>query len=179
MILVGLHGRANSGKDTVAALLPATRSIGFADPLYGALSAILDVDVETLKDRDFKEAEIPWVGKSPRQMLQSMGTAWGREMIREDIWLLIARRRIEAGGSFVVVRDVRFDNEAEMILGMGGEVWEIDRPGAETCVPHASEGGISRDLVSRVIRNTGTLRDLADAVRIACENMVRGSKIKG
>lgn len=178
MILIGLCGKANSGKDTVAALLPATSSIAFADPLYAALSIILDVDIGTLKDRDFKEAAIPWLGKSPREMLQSMGTEWGRKMVKDDLWLEIARRRIQAGGPFVVVRDVRFDNEAEMIREMGGEVWLVERPGAETCVPHESEKGVSKKLVSRVIRNEGTLRDLADAVRTASEKMVRGGKIR-
>lgn len=179
MILIGMCGKANSGKDTVAHLLPWTASIAFADPLYDAISAILDVPVALLKDREFKEATIPWIGKSPREMLQTLGTDWGRGMVCSDLWLKIAQRRIESGGNFVVVRDVRFDNEAEMILGMGGEVWRVDRPGAETCVPHASEKGISDEFVTRVIRNAGALPELAAEVRIACGDMVRAGKIKG
>jgi hypothetical protein len=179
VILIGLCGKANSGKDTVASLLPATASISFADPLYAALAEILGVPVDLLRDRDFKEATIPWIGKSPRQMLQTMGTDWGRNMVCSDLWTKIAERRIESGGGFVVVRDVRFDNEARLIRRKGGEVWMVSRPDATTCVPHVSEEGISPDLVSRLIPNKGSLRDLADAVRTASERMVLEGKIKG
>jgi hypothetical protein len=179
VILIGLCGKANSGKDTVAALLPATASIGFADPLYAALAEILGVPVDLLQDRDFKEATIPWIGKSPRQMMQTMGTDWGRGMVSDDLWTNIADRRIDSGGDFVVVRDVRFNNEAKLIRRKGGEIWQVDRPDAPTCVSHESEAGISPDLVSRLILNKGSLRDLADAVRTASERMVLDGKIKG
>lgn len=178
MILIGLCGKANSGKNTVAALLPATGVIAFADPLYAGLANILGVTVETLQDRDFKEAVVPWIGKSPRQMLQTLGTEWGRGMVCDDLWVRIARRRIESAGDFVVVTDVRFDNEAEMLREMGGEVWLVERPGADTCVPHESEKGISDKFITRRIVNAGTLPDLAMEVRTACEKMVRSGKIK-
>jgi hypothetical protein len=183
VILLGLCGAANSGKNTVAQLLPATRVIAFADPLYFGLASILGVTVETLQDRDFKEAVIPWIGKSPRQMLQTLGTEWGRGMVCDDLWVKIARRRIEEACRFVefpfvVVTDVRFDNEAEVVREMGGEVWMVERPGASTCVPHESEKGISGHLVSRRIVNAGTLPALAVEVRTACERMVLSGKIK-
>lgn len=183
MILIGLCGKANSGKNTVAKLLPATHELAFADPLYRGLASILDVTVETLQGRDFKEAVVPWIGKSPRQMLQTLGTEWGRGMVCDDLWLKIAQRRIQATKQFtefpfVVVTDVRFDNEAEMIREMGGEVWMVDRPGAETCVPHDSEKGISPQFVTRTILNTGELTDLAAEVKTACEKMVLSCKIK-
>lgn len=178
MILIGLCGRANSGKDTVAALLPATSSIAFADPIYEAVAAVLGVPVDTLRDRDFKEAVVPWVGKSPRVLMQTLGTDWGRKMVCDDLWIKIARIRIRNGGQFVVVRDVRFDNEASMILEEGGEVWLVERPGASTCVPHESEAGVSEALITRTVRNSGTIRDLAAEVANACADMVRRAKIK-
>lgn len=60
---------------------------------------------------------------------------------------------------FAVVTDVRFDNEAERILALGGEVWWIDAeqrlgPNEET---HTSEQKLDDQYITRVIDNNSTL----------------------
>ena len=66
-----------------------------------------------------------------------------------------------------VVTDVRFPNEAERILQLGGVILEID---ADTRIAkardkHASEQPLPRDLITATIDNNGTLDDLAKNVR--------------
>lgn len=173
--VIGICGAANAGKGTVASLFPNRIEISFADPLYAMLSAMTGHGVERLKDRRFKEEVVPWLGKSPRQLLQTLGTEWGRGMVRDDVWIVIGRRKIAgaiarletlSSPSYVVIPDVRFDNEAQVIRDeFGGVVWEVVRPGAETCVSHSSEAGISRHLIDRTIRNDGSLAALEAAVR--------------
>ena len=152
MILLGLHGRKRAGKSTVASYLCEQYGFGevsFAAPLYRGLATMIGVDIQDLQREDLKEQPLEWLGKSPRQMLQTLGTDWGRGMVNEDIWLRIALRAIQrkrgCGMAGVVVSDVRFDNEAEFILKQGGQIWLITRPQKPALANdrHASEQGIS------------------------------------
>lgn len=67
------------------------------------------------------------------------------------------------GVDLLTIGDVRFPNEAERIIALGGEVWEVIRPGAASD-GHASEQPLPRHLVTRQIVNDGTLTDLRDKV---------------
>ena len=170
-MLIGLCGPAGAGKNTVAELLTDSNGgpfaqIAFADPLYECVSTITGLPVARLKDRDVKETVIPWLGKSPRQMLQTLGTEWGRGTVHPEIWIRIAMERAAQHLNFngVVITDVRFDNEAQAIVDAGGEVWRVTRPGwrclAEEAAAHQSEAGVSDHLITRTIDNSGTLDEL-------------------
>jgi hypothetical protein len=149
--------------------------VSFADPLYDMISAMTGYPVSQLKDREFKEQVIPWLGKSPRQLLQTLGTDWGRDMVSRDVWLKIGARRIQSGYR-VVVRDVRFDDEAEMIReDFGGVIWEVTRPGAATCASHVSEAGISRRLIDRTLVNGGTLDEFREVVQAAAASLANAT----
>jgi hypothetical protein len=166
-MLIGLCGAAGAGKNTVAEMLVGFRQIAFADPLYECVAAITGLPAERLRDRDAKEAVIDWLGKSPRQLLQIMGTEFGREMVHPELWIKIAMARIAddlAAGRNVVITDVRFDNEAQAVVAAGGECWRVVRKGwrcldAGTAM-HPSEAGVSGHLIARTIDNSGTLNDL-------------------
>ena len=177
MIVIGLTGKANAGKSLVASMLPGFQSIGLADPLYAGLSAMLGVDVESLRDRATKEVAIPWLGRSPRELLQTLGTDWGRDLVAGDLWVTLCRRRIEemAAGR-VAICDLRFANEARMVRELGGQVWEILRPSGET-TPHShrSENGLPAELVDRVLINSGSIDDLAHAVDAAFAEAFRAA----
>jgi hypothetical protein len=148
--------------------------MAFADPLYECVSAITGLPVSRLKDRDVKEAVVPWLGKSPRQMLQTLGTEWGRGTVHPEIWIRIAMEHAGqhlAVGRCVVITDVRFDNEAQAIIDAGGEVWSVTRPGwrclADEAAAHQSEAGVSDRLITRTIDNSGPLDDLRDELAAA------------
>lgn len=177
-MLIGLAGAAGSGKGSVASFLVA-RGFGemaFADPIYAAISAMTGISVEKLKDRAFKERPIAGIGKSPRELLQLLGTEFGRNLIRESIWVDLAMQKAEryaSAGVSAVITDVRFDNEAEAILARGGEVWRVVRD-APSCLnastaAHESERGVSACYIARTIVNKGTLTDLRGAVDAAMQ----------
>lgn len=165
-MLIGLCGAAGSGKSTVAKILLARHycaPVALADPIYKAVAAITGLDEDRLKDRDFKERPIEWLGKSPRFLLQTLGTEWGRDLVSSDIWVTICRRRIEAiqkHGYGVSVADVRFVNEAVALREMGGVIWRIRRPSAEAVESHSSEAGLPDELVDEVLDNDGSVADL-------------------
>lgn len=173
-MIFGLTGRAGAGKDSVADYLEqyGVCRCKLATPLYEMVSAMTGLTVEQLMDRNLKERPIPGIGKSPRQLLQSIGTDWGRAKVGDDVWIksLDARtRQLRGMGYSIVITDVRFDNEAQWVRDNGGAVWEVVRPHHDTgcigeAVHHASEAGIDPLLVDRTIVNDGTLKDLGDAV---------------
>lgn len=174
-MIIGLTGAAGAGKNTVAEILVEEygfQAISFAGPIYDAVSAITGLPVEYLQDRSKKERPIGWLGSSPRELLQTLGTEWGREMIHENLWIIIALNKVskitEAGGS-VVVTDVRFDNEAIALTLAGGSIWQVNRPCENSCGRkercHESENGISPELVDVAISNDTTLDYLRERVQ--------------
>jgi len=130
--------------------------------------------VAWLKDRANKEEVIQWLGKSPRELLQLLGTEFGRNMIHPEIWIRSAVERIDSS-SPVVFTDVRFDNEAEAIQEAGGVIFEVIRPSIgclkSHTAAHVSEQGISREHILLTIENTGTLNDLAATVDAAVASL--------
>lgn len=106
-----------------------------------------------------KDTIVPGLGVSVRHMLQTLGTEWGRSCIHTNVWLQCWERRV-APFDYVVVDDVRFPNEAELITRLGGEMWSIARPGVLANTSHSSEGALDAYTFTRHIANQGTLDDL-------------------
>lgn len=166
--IIGLTGPAGAGKDLVASMIPGSHRIAFADPLYQGLAAMLGIPEGVLRDRSSKELPLADVGLSPRQLLQSLGTDWGRRMVSPDVWLRVAFWRWEqataAGHRIIVVPDVRFSNEARQIHDEGGEVWLVHRPGVAPVAAHASESGLPLKSIDRLVSNAGTVDQLRERV---------------
>lgn len=165
--VIGIHGRARSGKDTVAHFILSTRGghvYSFADPIRAMLRP-LGIDMSDPYWLARKEDDIPALGVSPRRLMQTLGTEWGRELINPDLWLILAKQRLLAYGAGMIIPDVRFENEAEWIRSQGGRIIHVTRPGNVSVAPHASEGGVQlKDEDFRII-NGGTLEDLQHTVR--------------
>ena len=166
--LIGLYSHApGSGKSTVANMTWDFKKISFASPMRefcaNLLSALGHDGVVLLRDRDRKEEKIAEIGVSPRQMMQTLGTEWGRSCIHPELWVMVAAGAVEQQqklGRNVVIDDVRFPNEAEMIRKLGGELWLVDRPGTAYEGGHASEGALVDLMPDAVINNSGSLEDL-------------------
>lgn len=180
MMIIALCGLAGSGKNAVASILRRQHSFGviaFADPIYDAVSAITGIHRRELEDRAIKEQVIPWLGKSPRELLQTLGTEWGRNTVRDDIWI---QRAMQAARHYskVAICDCRFANEAQAVLRAGGAVWQVRRQAAGLAghaAKHSSEAGIPDRLVTLRIDNDGTLGDLEAAVDAACATLQDGT----
>ena len=168
--LIGLYSHApGSGKSTVAGMLRSYKRLSFADPLRKFSAQILSSlgynGLACLKDK--KEDKIVEIGVSPRQMMQTLGTEWGRSCVHPDLWIMVAAGAVEKQlkrGRNVVIDDVRFPNEAEMIRRLGGELWLIDRPGVHYDGDHSSEGALADVLPDAVVHNSGTFSHLREVV---------------
>ena len=164
-LLIGLTGRARSGKTTAAEYLVGTYPLehyAFADPLRDGLMAIFNLD-PTDFEGDRKEQPLAWLERSPRQLMQSMGTEWARNTVHPDIWVKLAAQNLDymtnALGAVLgfVVSDVRFENEAHLIRRRGGTVIHIARNDAQAVNPHISEAGVGVRKDDLILRNNGTI----------------------
>lgn len=168
-MIIGVCGAAGAGKGSVASILEdrGFATLSFADPLYAAVSAITGLSVAELQDRSRKENTLGWISCSPRRLLQTLGTDWGRNMIHPEIWVMATMQRVMDGGDYCIP-DVRFVNEAAAVKARGGVVWRVDRPCRSTlesaAASHESERGIPDEYVDSVITNDGTLADLEAAI---------------
>jgi len=132
---------------------------------------------------------------SPRIMLQSLGTEWGREVCGDDVWInqvINSAERVLNGEVYerevgflnaerdrphtgVVVSDVRFNNELHAIKAAGGKIVKVTRATADKkakklgIVGHASEAEqkeFTADMFDAVLANEGTLPELYKAVDV-------------
>ena len=166
--IIGFTGLAGAGKDLAASMVPGGHRIAFADPLYQGLATMLGIPEGLLRARSTKEVSLVDFGRSPRELLQTLGTDWGRKLVAPDVWLRVAfwrwERAAAAGHGVIVVPDVRFANEARQIRSEGGEVWMIHRPGVEPVAAHESEAGLPLRLIDRLVVNNGTVDQLRQRV---------------
>lgn len=158
--LIGIAGHKQSGKTTLAEMLCQRLNLphdSFAAPIRRAVADILGISVDALEVR--KETPIKWLGgQTPRHLMQTLGTEWGRQMIDGELWVKALIQR--SGGSGAVVSDVRFPNEAEAIRNSGGKVIRLIRPGFQTQDHHLSEVPLPADLVDAEIVNDGPAFEL-------------------
>lgn len=170
MNLIGLIGKARSGKDTAAnylQMLHGYNRYAFAEPIKDMISAAFGYQIGESEGAD-KEQVIEWLGKSPRQLMQLLGTEWGRDLVHPNLWLLLADQTLQhhtrVGSHGLVISDVRFDNEAEWIIKQGGTLIEITRGAASAVNQHASESGIDESYPRFTVANDQTVDDLYEAL---------------
>jgi hypothetical protein len=166
--LIGITGPAGAGKTLVASMVPGALVMQFADPLYAMLAVITGLPENVLRHPAVKSRPIEWLGKTSRELLQTLGTEWGRETVARDIWVHIgmdrAQAAFDAGIPTIVFADVRFENEAQEIRRRGGAIWHVARPGVGRD-GHSSEAGIEIAPGDSVIENSSTpaaLRELVE-----------------
>jgi hypothetical protein len=176
--LIGLYSSApQSGNSSVASYLSTYgyRTVSFATPLKAMVRSFLVHagytydQVDDLLTPNQKERILPELGVSPRQLMQTLGTEWGRDCVRPDVWLRCWERNVKyylSSDLPVICDDVRYPNEADLIRKLGGELWLITRPGVRRTTSHASEGSLDDfPCFDRRLDNSGTLIDLYQSVR--------------
>jgi len=184
MKVVGISGKARSGKDTVADLLMAkyaeqsgiTHKYSFADPIKKACSELFGINIQMFYSGN-RELILPEHGLSIRQIMQRFGTECMRGHFGEDFWIKKAECEFErikeiseneqyAPVSLIVIPDVRYCNEADLIRKYG-TIIHVDRddvPDEVGDTGHTSEVGIARHMDDIMIDNNGTLEDLIEKV---------------
>ena len=191
-MIFGFTGRKRSGKNTAAEMLAeilgtdASALIAYADPLKaatvgldpwiplgdGGWSRLSDV-IATHGWEAAKDA-YPEV----RRTLQRFGTEAVRENIGQDTWIRLMDDRIDdltSDSLHVLVTDIRFPNEAELIKEWGGTLIRIERDTQQDGESdHVSEAGLDKIPYDYTIDNNGTLDDLRAAMAHLHFEVTRG-----
>lgn len=161
--LLAITGPAGSGKTTVGDMLVSKgwHRVKFAGPLKAMCRAMGMTD--EMIEGSLKETPIDWLGgKTPRYVMQMLGTEWGRDLIDPDLWVRLGRREIISHlerGRNVVVDDLRFENEHKAIVDLDGAVLRIEGRGG--IGKHRSEQTLPAHII---YENTGTTENLQDFV---------------
>lgn len=150
MRIIGLAGKAGSGKDTAGALLQGMletqgykcTKLSFAAKLKDACSMFFGWDRERLEhDFDYKEGHkldngamdpaCQMLGMTRREVMQKFGTEAVRNGLHKDAWVIILQLAIFNGEyndyDFGFLTDCRFENELKFVCHMGGTLMIIDR----------------------------------------------------
>lgn len=168
MKVIGLHGRKRSGKDTVAGIICSHFNyvqLAFADPIRQMLE-VLDIP-ERFKEE--KLTPIPGYGLSYTELMQTLGTGWGREVVSRTIWIRALGKAVialqEQGVPGVVISDVRYEDEAIYVRqNLSGVLYEVAGDRGVLYNSHSSEYPLNRIYIDGAIYNTGSLEDLEDTV---------------
>jgi len=182
MKILGFCGKAGSGKDTAAGYIKQVYGFGtyaMAYPLKAMLQVGLGLDPDAYQTPEQKNAVIPWLGRSYRDVAQTIGTEWGRDLVRSDLWLVIAQRNLEAldamGAPGMCITDVRFENEAEMLRDLGGTLIHVYRqaPSAlsATQQAHISERSVEVGPTDRVLFNYDGIDSLYAGVDLIYQSL--------
>ena len=162
IIIIGLSGYKQSGKDTVCNLLRSGLStaassyrFAFADALKDEVCSIFKCSREEIeKDKE------KW-----RVILQDYGQR-AKEARGENVWITEVAKKIQATSTddkkrqVFIIPDVRFPHEARWVQELGGYLVKIERY-TENLDSHPSETSV--DLIHNVdyyLPNKGKLGDL-------------------
>ena len=172
-MIVGLMGYAGSGKDEVAKILVdkfGFERCAFADKIRDILYEINPMagnePLQMRVDADGwdKAKQHPEV----RRLLQKLGVS-ARNHLDESVWVIPVLSELDKNSNYVIT-DVRFENEANMVKIMGGEIWRIERPGVGPVNDHISEKELETISADRTLLNTGSLEDLAVLVKLRLDS---------
>lgn len=177
MSLIGLVGEMRSGKTTSANILVERRGfveLTFAGPLKACIATLFDLDPGVFATQASKAALAKVIDHkyTHRQLLTTGGdalrTGFGKNLF-VDIVDANIRKLVRAGKS-VVISDVRYPVEAELVKKHGGKlvrlVRETEENKEEEEEKHSSETlqrGIDVDVT---IHNNGTLDELRRALNV-------------
>ena len=171
MEIIGLVGRKQSGKSTVAQMFEDVgfRRYAFADPIREMLKTMFLWSDYNFSTEKTKEEIDPIWGVSPRQGMQSLGTEYGqyllmqlypefKDKIGRGFW--VKRFEILIGAhpevDKWVIDDVRFPHEVESLNRLGAKLITVVREdGSDVVDDHESEAYYDDIATDYIVYNKG------------------------
>ena len=180
-MIIGLTGYKFSGKDETANFIISKtkdtlrfHKYSFAGPLKKTVGEMFGWNDDDLNDPNLKEKTDEFWGVSPREILQWMGTDIARialpnrfpelkKLHGENFWIkTFIRWYKNQSNKNVIISDVRFTNEAQLIKSEGGILIRVHRDSVvPSTINHPSENvELLQPLVDINVSNNGTIEDL-------------------
>lgn len=189
-MIIGISGKMQSGKDTVACIIqaidymtkygdkPILRSYyqdylkeakswkihHFADPVREVVALMTGMPAELLKRNRYKRTSAGhhWNFMTYRELLQKVGTDAIRDNVHENAWVNALMQKYDSRHKWIIA-DCRFENEAEAIKKEGGVVIRVERQNEQTN-SHISETALDGWQFDAYILNTHTIEYLIDRI---------------
>jgi len=169
-MLYGIVGKKESGKTTIAEYMAKGYGYilrAFADPLK---EMILKAGMCTWEELNTRKTN------RSRYLMQKIGTEIFREQVDPLYWIKKMDALLRVDIHFnrdVVVHDVRFPDEGDLIHTLGGKLIRVERSGnGKRKDNHASETAQDAIVVDYLIKNYGTIPELYCQI----DSIVRGVK---
>ena len=189
-MIIGISGKAGSGKDTAAKMLEVLYAnpdisyedftnkryknfadiqiVHFADSLKETAQVLFRIGEWETNTQEGKKTTINWIGKTVRELLQGIGQGL-RDAIDPNLWVKILFANTE-GWSNYIIADVRYPNEVYAIKKRNGVLIRIDRKGAGAG-NHSSETALDNYKEWDVhIENNGSIENLFETMKIFIKN---------
>ena len=162
--VIGITGKMMSGKDTLANFLhfafSDSRITWFAYPMKQMMIDYFGFTKKDLYDSESKKEFNSFWGMTNREALQKIGTDCFRNNFHKDTWLKTMEVNIiQDPKPLIIIPDVRFPNEAQLINSLGGVVIKLNRPNniTENYTQHVSETSIDHINADVTIQNDADL----------------------
>ena len=160
--LIGVTGNANVGKDTLADYIIKQNNTfikhAFAKPIKDIMINELGFTEQQCYNQTLKHIKNDFWDITPRDAMLLIGTQLFRKQWRFDFWVKLTEHKIlKQLNQNIIICDVRFDNEAEMIKKYGGKIILVTRRNNPIKVQHVSEAGIKKENIDYIIENNGTI----------------------
>lgn len=166
--IIGFSGLAGSGKDTAADIIENISNekiyrCSIAGPLKEMVRAAYDLTEDQVYTSKKDVLDEYW-RCTPRDLLIEIGT-----LMRDrdsDHWIKLLERLMKKAiesHDMIIITDVRYDNEAEFIRRMGGQIVGIKRKDWERKNDHASENGLTKYDIE--IENEGVMEKYVEEIK--------------
>jgi hypothetical protein len=177
MQIIGITGRKQNGKDTIGNYLIENygyERYAFADPLKEICKILFGFNDDQLWGNKKEEMDFFWK-TTPRKLFQFIGTELFREQldqvlpdITDDIWVKVLEKKLIDSDPLkkIVITDIRFQNECDLIKKLGGTLIRVTRNTLEVNDLHSSEKDIDYFNVDYEIINNTNKMDLYEKIDV-------------
>ena len=178
MFNIGIYSSAmRMGKSETAKYLVEDykyNMLTFAGPMKDMVTVVFkglgydEVAIEDMLYGNLKDIPVKELGVTPRFMLVTLGSKWGRGMVDDDIWIKIAMNSLDPNLRYVC-EDVRLRNEAERLREKGFKIIRVINSRIPL-VDSISEGKLDDYPFDHIIHNEGSIKDLHKAIESIIKN---------
>jgi hypothetical protein len=187
MRIIAITAPKHSGKNVISDYLVQNygyKEYAFAEPIKKACKEIFLFSDEQLYGNLKETIDERW-GISPREALQVIGTEIFQYKIHDyinsktfnqigrGVWVHRFKLMVESMNidDKLVISDLRFPHEAEIIKQYGGEIWRIQRPSLANSDTHSSETEYNDIEADKLFINDGSIYDLQLKIKNEMENI--------